>query len=55
MNRPILCRLGLHSPDRDKYVRVQRRCGRHKWARNYIVCRRCGRLVYSMKKMEVPK
>lgn len=53
MKRPILCRLGLHKPSKSEYVRVERRrSNRHggKYATNYAVCVRCGRLVYRVRR-----
>lgn len=52
MKRPILCRLGLHKPSKSEYVRVERRrSSRHsgKYATNYAVCVRCGRLCYRVR------
>ena len=44
--KPLLCRLGLHSPC------TRRRSDRHggKYHTNYIVCRRCGKLCYRMRR-----
>lgn len=41
----ILCMIGFHQPDRYRYLVVRRHRGRHKWHRNYVVCRRCGKLI----------
>ncbi|MBQ2634037.1 MAG: hypothetical protein IJF88_05620 [Oscillospiraceae bacterium] len=32
------------------YRRIKKRRGPHKWHRNYAVCCRCGRLVFTLKK-----
>lgn len=50
MKRPILCRLGIHKIEPDYYMRIKKRRGSHKWHRNYAVCSRCGRLVFTLKK-----
>lgn len=45
--KPLLCRLGLHSPCKTEYIEVtRRRSDRHggKYHTNYICCRRCGKL-----------
>lgn len=50
--KPLLCRLGLHSPCKTEYIEVtRRRSDRHggKYHTNYIVCRRCGKLCYRMR------
>ena len=44
--RHILCRLGLHKPDRNNMVSRMNRKGRHKWRTNHIACKRCGKLLY---------
>lgn len=49
----LLCRLGLHSPCKTEYIEVtRRRSDRHggKYHTNYIVCRRCGKLCYRMRR-----
>ena len=43
----ILCKLGFHKPDMGVYLRVKRKNGKHKWHRNYVICRRCGKAVYT--------
>lgn len=51
--KPLLCRLGLHSPSRTEYIEVtRRRSNRHggKYHTNYIRCRRCGKLCYRMRR-----
>ena len=51
--QPLLCRLGLHSPCKTEYIEVtRRRSDRHggKYHTNYIVCRRCGKLCYRMRR-----
>lgn len=51
--KPLLCRLGLHSPCKTEYIEVtRRRSDRHggKYHTNYIVCRRCGKLCYRMRR-----
>lgn len=53
--KPLLCRLGLHSPCKTEYIEVtRRRSDRHggKYHTNYIVCRRCGKLCYRMRRRE---
>lgn len=45
--KPFLCKLGFHKPANTTYLRV-RKCrhnynGSHKWHRNYVICRRCGK------------
>lgn len=52
MKRPILCRLGFHKPSKREYVRMERRrSDRHggKYAVNYAICERCGRLCYRVR------
>ena len=41
----ILCKLGFHKPDKERYQIVYRKVGRHKWHRNYVVCSRCGKRI----------
>ena len=51
--KPLLCRLGLHSPCKTEYIEVtRRRSDRHggKYHTNYICCRRCGKLCYRMRR-----
>lgn len=51
--KPLLCRLGLHSPCKTEYIEVtRRRSDRHggKYHTNYIVCRRCGKLCCRMRR-----
>ena len=51
--KPLLCRLGLHSPCKTEYIEVtRRRSDRHggKNHTNYICCRRCGKLCYRMRR-----
>ena len=51
----ILCILGFHRMDNEKYIRVQYRKGSHRWHKNYLICARCGKLYssFSIKKREV--
>ncbi len=49
---PLLCRFGLHTPDKTRYVKItRRRSDRHggKYATNYTICTRCGELCYKVK------
>ena len=39
----VLCKLGIHKPDKYRYYRVRKRNGSHKWHTNYIFCARCGK------------
>ena len=41
----ILCRLGIHQADKYRYITVRKQKGRHKWHKNYMVCRICGKLL----------
>ena len=41
----ILCKLGFHKVMKDRYVRVRKRNGKHRWHKNYLVCARCGKMV----------
>lgn len=53
MRKNLLCKLGLHEPDMTRYVTItRRRSERHggKYHTNYIVCRRCGKLCYRMRR-----
>lgn len=43
----ILCKLGFHKPAMGVYLRVKRIKGKHKWHRNYVICSRCGKAIYS--------
>lgn len=47
MRKPILCKLGLHKLDRNRYVVVKRchRGSKKTYHRNYAVCERCGKLI----------
>lgn len=46
----ILCKLGFHKRDPERYVEVRRKKGKHKWHRNYFVCTRCGKLYMGFSK-----
>ena len=46
----ILCKMGFHKLDRERYVKVKRTKGKHKWHKNYCVCSRCGKLYASFSK-----
>lgn len=51
--KPILCRLGFHVLDKETYVTITKRRNygkRHVWKRNYGICKRCGRIVYLVRK-----
>lgn len=41
----ILCKMGFHKPDKFKFVTVKKQVRRHKWHRNYAICKRCGKLI----------
>ena len=41
----ILCRLGFHKAQKDRYFRVKKRNGKNRWHTNYLVCSRCGKFV----------
>ena len=50
--KPLLCRLGLHSPCKTEYIEVtRRRSDRHggKYHTNYAICERCGKLCYRVR------
>ena len=44
----VLCKLGIHKPDKTRYLCVHKQRGKHKWHRNYAVCSRCGKRVATM-------
>lgn len=44
----ILCILGWHKPDEDGYVTLIKCRGKHRFRRNYAVCKRCGKTLYSV-------
>lgn len=50
----ILCKLGFHEPDKLRYITVhkERKLGkhRHKYHRNYEVCKRCGKRLATFSK-----
>lgn len=46
----LLCWLGCHKPDIYNPVVEKRQKGKHKWHKNYIVCERCGKRLYSFTK-----
>ena len=48
----LLCKLGVHAPDKYKYLQAHKIKGRHKWHRNYVVCRRCGKRVITFSVMK---
>ena len=45
--KSLLCKLGFHKPDNDKYERVVRYHRTYKkgkkYHRNYVICKRCGK------------
>ena len=52
MSKPLLCRFGLHKPNKEKYVTITRRHhGTHggKYRTNYAICERCGKLCYRVR------
>lgn len=52
MSKPLLCRLGLHKPSKEKYVTITRRHqSTHggKYRTNYAICERCGKLCYRVR------
>lgn len=52
MQKPLLCRLGVHRLNKYEYVQVtRRRSARHggKYHVNYAVCERCGNLCYHVR------
>ena len=52
VNKPLLCRLGIHKIDKESFVKVyRRRSDRHggKYSSNYPTCKRCGCLCYRLK------
>lgn len=51
MKKPILCKLGFHRADKDRYEKVTRRHQNGKaYHRNYVVCKRCGKRLYPISK-----
>ena len=46
IRKPLLCKIGLHKPD--KYNPVCRTVikGKHKWRTTHIACVRCRKLLY---------
>lgn len=45
----ILCRFGFHKPDADTCICVYKSRGKHKWQRNYAMCKRCGKKLHKVK------
>lgn len=43
MMKNLLCKMGIHKPEKYSYHRVRKINGKHKWHTNYIVCERCGK------------
>lgn len=43
----LLCSLGFHKPDKYNILVERRQKGKHKWHKNYVVCERCGKRLYS--------
>lgn len=43
----VLCWVGLHTPDKHYTVTERRQRGKHKWHKNYVVCKRCRKRLYS--------
>lgn len=41
----ILCKLGFHKVNEFKFLRVEKRRGKHKYHRNYFFCERCGKRI----------
>lgn len=50
MKKPLLCWLGIHKPDKYKYLRVKRWHfgGRKMYHRNYAICERCGKRLCTL-------
>ena len=49
----ILCKLGFHSPDKYGYMKVTRRHKNgKKYHRNYVVCKRCGKMLSTFAKFK---
>ena len=44
----ILCKLGFHKPDKYHYETAIIQKGRHKYRRNYAMCRRCGKRLHAV-------
>lgn len=44
----ILCKMGFHKPDKYRYVTFIKQRGKHKYRRNYAICLRCGKTLYSV-------
>ena len=44
----ILCKLGRHKADKYRYATFFYKNGKHKWRRNYAICRRCGKVMYAI-------
>ena len=47
----ILCKLGFHKPYEYGYLKVTRRhkSGK-KYHRNYVICKRCGKMLHTFAK-----
>lgn len=43
----ILCKLGIHKPDKERFIVTHKKNGKHRWHTNYVVCTRCGRRIAS--------
>lgn len=46
IRKPLLCKIGLHKPDKLHPVLRLNIKGRHKWRTTHIACKRCGKLLY---------
>lgn len=46
IRKPLLCKIGLHIPDKFNPVCRTVIKGKHKWRTTHIACKRCGKLLY---------
>lgn len=45
--KPALCKLGFHKQDKTMYLLVKKRSRFGKWHKNYVICERCGKRLFS--------
>lgn len=51
----ILCKLGIHKPYKYGYLKVTRcHANGKKYRRNYVVCMKCGKRLYTFAKEKIP-
>lgn len=46
----LRCRLGFHQADERFYLVERRQRGKHKWHKNYTICKHCGKRLHSFAK-----